>query len=201
MDLVDISRVFLGVYFTFLAVFYAAKLTAMRRRHGRSHVARVDGDGPQSISHGFFHVFRISIWALCILRIWWPNLDDWLLPIKPMWTAPILISGMTCMVGAFAAIMYTHSFMGENWNSGVVPGSVDQLVTQGPFKRTRNPLFLSVAISQFGFFLTLPSGFTLLCMIAGFAVLSLQVRIEEQALSDNLGLPYQAYAARTPRWL
>lgn len=201
MDIADIVRVFLGAYFTFLAVFYGSKLMAMRHRTGLSHVVSVGEDVPQTVSHGLFRIFRVAIWVLCVARIWWPEIDAWLLPIKPLWIAPILAAGMVCLIGAFAAIVYTHSFMGENWRSGVVPGSMEQLITTGPFERSRNPIFLAVGLAQLGFFLALPSLFTLVCLLVGFAVLSLQARVEEYELREKLGLRYEAYRARTPRWL
>lgn len=194
-------RVFLGAYFTFIAVFYTAKIVAVRNRIGRSPIATVDGRDTQSLPHGLFHVFRAAIWAICVIRIGWHELDEWLVPIDVLWQAPILLTGVALLMAAFGMVVYVHSYMGELWRSGIVEEEGRDLITSGPFARSRNPLFLTVFVAQLGFFLALPSLFSLLCLITGAGMLVIQARIEEEHLRQRLGLRYEAYMARTPRWL
>jgi protein-S-isoprenylcysteine O-methyltransferase Ste14 len=83
----------------------------------------------------------------------------------------------------------------------VDPKQNRHLLTGGPYNRSRNPVFIAVMLGQFGFFLALPSVFSLVCLIAGVTVLIRQARVEERALADFFGDTYEAYRRRVPRWL
>ena len=52
-----------------------------------------------------------------------------------------------------------------------------------------------------GFFLALPSVFSLECLLAGVTVLVRQARVEEKALAELFGEAYEAYRRQVPRWL
>ena len=62
-------------------------------------------------------------------------------------------------------------------------------------------MFLGVLISQIGFFLALPSVFSLICLVAGIVAVIAQARFEEKELARRFGAPYLAYLALTPGWL
>ena len=91
--------------------------------------------------------------------------------------------------------------MHEDWRSGIDPRKDKRkLLTGGPFGRSRNPLFLAVMAGQLGFFLALPSVFSLVCLVAGVLVITRQAREEEKALAEKFGEDYERYRVRVPRW-
>jgi protein-S-isoprenylcysteine O-methyltransferase Ste14 len=53
---------------------------------------------------------------------------------------------------------------------------------------------------QLGFFLALPSVFSLVCLVAGVLVITRQAKEEEKALAQRFGQDYEAYRAKVPRW-
>lgn len=91
--------------------------------------------------------------------------------------------------------------MADDWRSGIDEVRPGRLITEGPFAWSRNPIALLVQTAQLGLFLSLPSVFTLVCLVVGVWVMQSQVRLEEADLERRLGDAYRAYKARTPRWL
>ena len=69
------------------------------------------------------------------------------------------------------------------------------------FARSRNPTFLAIIMGQAGFFLALPSVFSLVCLVAGILVLRQQAKAEEAALERLHGEAYRRYRQDVPRWL
>jgi protein-S-isoprenylcysteine O-methyltransferase Ste14 len=77
----------------------------------------------------------------------------------------------------------------------------EYLLTHGPYRVTRNPMYVGG--------LTIWSGWTLLLgsppvagtMLLVVAVMRLEVEFEERSLAEHYGKQWRAYAARTPRWL
>ncbi|RSZ65511.1 isoprenylcysteine carboxylmethyltransferase family protein [Corynebacterium hylobatis] len=76
------------------------------------------------------------------------------------------------------------------------------LVTGGVLGRTRNPMYLALALMLVGHAASRRSVPALL-PVAGFvwAIGRWQIAAEETALSARFGAEYQAYADRVPRWL
>jgi protein-S-isoprenylcysteine O-methyltransferase Ste14 len=62
-------------------------------------------------------------------------------------------------------------------------------------------MMLCVIAAQVGLFLALPTLFTLVCLVLGVWAVTAQVGVEERLLRQRFGESYNAYAARTPRWL
>jgi protein-S-isoprenylcysteine O-methyltransferase Ste14 len=62
-------------------------------------------------------------------------------------------------------------------------------------------MFLLIQLAQFGFFLSLPSVFTLVCLVVGMAAIHAQARLEERHLAAHHGEAYRRYRETTPRWL
>jgi protein-S-isoprenylcysteine O-methyltransferase Ste14 len=76
------------------------------------------------------------------------------------------------------------------------------LVSEGPFRYTRNPGYLGMAIAYKGLALTLGRFGPLLCLPGAVAVMEWGViGREERYLERKFGPAYRAYRAAVPRWL
>ncbi len=76
------------------------------------------------------------------------------------------------------------------------------LATQGPFRFSRNPIYVSHVAVVFGLGLLLGSPFVvLLTPLLAFGLQKLSVEPEERHLLRKFGDDYLAYMARTRRWL
>ncbi len=76
------------------------------------------------------------------------------------------------------------------------------LVTTGPFRFTRNPIYVGNTIMMLGASAAFANfWFVVTGLMAAVAVHHLAIKREEAHLALKFGAAWQAYAARTPRWL
>lgn len=77
-----------------------------------------------------------------------------------------------------------------------------QLVTSGPFRYSRNPMYTAVAIILTGWAMLFWS--RALAIYAGAVVIGFHLRVvlaEEPWAAGRFGVEWQTYRARVPRWL
>ena len=142
-----------------------------------------------------------AILLVCLIRLPYPGIDRYLVPIGPLWLPAILLTGNGVMLASFAALIWLHRAMGSDWRSGIPEADVRPLLTTGAYAFSRNPMFLLIQAAQLGFFLSLPSLFTLVCLAVGMIAIHAQARLEERYLEAHHGEAYARYKAKTPRWL
>ena len=76
------------------------------------------------------------------------------------------------------------------------------LVTHGPYRRSRNPMYLGLSVVYLGVTLLVNSVWTVLFVPVVIAVLFRAViRHEERHLSATFGIAYHEYRHRVRRWL
>lgn len=100
-----------------------------------------------------------------------------------------------------AAIVF--AIVGRAWCSLYIGGRKKaEIVSRGPYSITRNPLYVFSFFGAFG--VGAQSGsltIAALFMLTSYAVFFLTVRREEAWLGATFGAEYEAYKARTPRFL
>ena len=76
------------------------------------------------------------------------------------------------------------------------------LVVTGPYRFTRNPIYIGFVLAYFGFAIVLTSMWVLLLLIPVLLILQRGVVLAEEAyLERKFGDAYRKYKARVPRWL
>lgn len=77
-----------------------------------------------------------------------------------------------------------------------------ELIFKGPYRFSRNPMYLGMALLQIGVGLRLANGWMLLLLPpALFAVYWFAIRHEEAYLEGKFGEPYRRYKSLVRRWL
>lgn len=84
---------------------------------------------------------------------------------------------------------------------GMSQGMPDELVTSGPYRFTRNPMYLGHLVFMSGLTLTTRSPVAAAALAGHLRWFDSRVRRDEQRLRDRFGPAYDEYCARVPRWL
>lgn len=85
----------------------------------------------------------------------------------------------------------------------VIPfGRASSLVTHGPYRITRNPMYWSLVLAYLGGAGLLVSPWPLILLTVPLLILNrVVIPFEERRLREAFGREYEAYCARTRRWL
>jgi protein-S-isoprenylcysteine O-methyltransferase Ste14 len=105
------------------------------------------------------------------------------------------------IVPAVLAISAVRTFRGHH--TAVDPrGQVTTMVASGPFRYTRNPMYLSLLVLYVGGTLAFRLPWAAILFIPVFLALHFGVIIpEEKYLATAFGEPYRLYRLRVRRWL
>ena len=77
----------------------------------------------------------------------------------------------------------------------------DQLVTDGPYAFTRNPMYLAWALLHIGVYVARGSGWVVATFPPAAAWIHREVLREERALDERFGVEFRTYRAVVPRYL
>lgn len=114
---------------------------------------------------------------------------------------PVRSAGLLLALAGGLFGIYAQHCMGASWRIGSAEGHSGAIVDTGPFRRSRNPVFVGQAVMFSGFLLARPDPVQLALAAAVVIAARLQVRIEETVLERDLGAAYRTYRQQVPRWL
>jgi protein-S-isoprenylcysteine O-methyltransferase Ste14 len=144
-------------------------------------------------------------WLLVIL-IWG---GQPLIGIDPVsWrSAPWLLSDWSLLPGSclivlgYAGTLWCYAAMGTAWRIGIDQKEKNPLVTEGPFRIIRHPIYTFQIIMLIGALFLLPTLLSLLALVIHLACVSIKARDEESYLLGVHGEGYSDYLSRTGRFL
>ncbi|NPA92916.1 MAG: isoprenylcysteine carboxylmethyltransferase family protein [Chloroflexi bacterium] len=146
----------------------------------------------------FFWVLLPGI--LLYLSAW---IDVWAhIPPLPLGVVGAWLGVLLATAGLLLAlwVVYVQMTIGQGTPLPFMP--TQQLVQEGPFAFSRNPLFLGGLAYYFGLALAVGSLSALFLLAIGAIGLHLYVtKVEEAELEARFGETYQAYKRRVPRWI
>jgi protein-S-isoprenylcysteine O-methyltransferase Ste14 len=117
------------------------------------------------------------------------------------WT-PWPVAGMALFLAGLAGTLWAQLSMGTSWRIGVDERERTALVTRGPFRWVRNPIFTAMICAVSGLGLLVPNLASAAAVVAMLVAVELHVRhVEEPYLLRSHGPTYRAWAARTGRFL
>jgi protein-S-isoprenylcysteine O-methyltransferase Ste14 len=114
----------------------------------------------------------------------------------------VVTAGLVLAIAGIVATYGSQLAMGPSWRVGVRDSEQTALITSGPFRFVRNPIFAFTLTACSGVVLLLPNVVTIGSLILLFIAIELQVRaVEEPYLIRTHGDAYAQYAARVGRFL
>jgi protein-S-isoprenylcysteine O-methyltransferase Ste14 len=127
---------------------------------------------------------------------------NWIVPLPAPWTFTLrLLGGLALLTG----ILLAGSAFSQMKKAHTTPDlrqAATALVTVGPYRFTRNPIYLGLVLIYLGF--TLLAGTLwgiLLTPFLFWTVTNAVVRLEEEYLEKKFKDEYAGYLSRVRRWL
>jgi len=126
---------------------------------------------------------------------------DWLrwsalpLPVELRWL------GAALSAIALPLIIWMFRSLGNNVTDTVAIRQKHTLVTYGPYRWIRHPLYSFGALFFVGIMLMMANGFVIAIGVVALSILILRTPIEEAKLIEKFGDEYRAYMQRTGRFL
>jgi hypothetical protein len=160
----------------------------------------------------FFHAlfFALGFRAPWCEALGWTRLRTWL--VLSSWlsrTGWLSFIGATNAVLIAAIVLVTLGAWLRVWGASYVGVSVVQspsmhgeaMLADGPYRRTRNPLYLGTILHTIGLSILMPPSGAIFCIVL---VWLFQIRLalaEEPFLTQKFGEPYVEYRKAVPRFL
>jgi protein-S-isoprenylcysteine O-methyltransferase Ste14 len=148
-------------------------------------------------------VFPPAVPALTILlgvalqRLWPIQADPGVDQSTRYWVGGLMVAGAFFGLGLWSVILFRRSGQNENpWKP------TPQIVERGPFRITRNPMYLQMIIICIGVAVILANAWILLLVpVGGWVLQRLAILPEEAYLERKFGDTYRGYKNRVRRWL
>ena len=152
---------------------------------------------------GLFLGFAIFIVGMPAL-MWWvagaPALSD--LPVARLYLAIIIsIAGLSLSIWSIVYMRRVGKGNPFDAMGHEVAPRTKHLMTDGPYKLSRNPMLSGTYLYYIGILLALWNGWALLVFAALATIMVFQVRSEEKRLEADFGQEYLDYKARTRMFL
>jgi protein-S-isoprenylcysteine O-methyltransferase Ste14 len=148
-------------------------------------------------------MFFSSRLAVALIALFFQYLLGMIVTVPRLFPFPVSLAGLPLIaIGMIIDVLSIRNLLGIGRGTPIPVLPPQRLVTSGPYKYVRNPLYLS-------FFLTL-AGFTILLDLIVIIILAVAlltaihwgvVSREEPQLEKRFGEEYMDYKRRVPRWI
>jgi protein-S-isoprenylcysteine O-methyltransferase Ste14 len=198
----DVLRIILPLYLVaFFGVAFVWRSVAVWKQTGVNPYVL----GKTDSAHDFIGVvFRMTfalIVAVIIVFAFFSPLYQYAAPMVWIEHQSVKSIGLFLLVASLVWTAVAQIQMGKSWRVGIDRENRTELVRNGLFSVSRNPIFFGMRIALLGFFLTLPNAITLLALVLGDVLMQIQVRLEEEFLRNAHGEKYVEYCRDARRWI
>ena len=138
--------------------------------------------------------FAVAIVAMVALRL--------LFPVMKFGKSAFIVAGVALILAAVALAFWARGLFRRAGTTVKPFQESTTLVTEGPYRYTRNPMYTGMVCFLLGLGLALGSvlPFLVVPIFAGF-IEKRFIRHEEAGLERTFGAPYREYKDRVRRWI
>ncbi|NNE98007.1 MAG: isoprenylcysteine carboxylmethyltransferase family protein [Pyrinomonadaceae bacterium] len=189
---------YLLIYFTIAFVIPTYRVW---KRSGVNPITFRSADTAHDYIGKLFKIVMVSLVVVVLVYSFFPKIYSFLLPVFWLEYPLVRYTGVILLLLSLGWTVIAQLQMGNSWRIGIDEEKQTDLVQTGLFRFSRNPIFLGMIVTIFGFFMTIPNAFTLVILLIGFVLIQIQVRLEEEFLSKMHAASYDDYGKQVRRWL
>lgn len=196
----EFLRIFLPTYFVvYFGIAFIAKSLIVKKRIGKNPLVLPNDESAYGLIGFYFKLTMIFMFAYVLLFAFVPKLYDQFLTITHLDTLTVKYIGLGLLALSLIWTIIAQGNMKNSWRIGIDTETKTELITTGIFKLSRNPIFFGMIISLVGLFLTTPNALTGLFLILGYVLIQIQIRLEEEFLTNQHGQKYAVYKQKVRR--
>jgi protein-S-isoprenylcysteine O-methyltransferase Ste14 len=196
----EFLSIFLPVYFIiYFGIAFVAKSIIVAKRIGKNPLVLPKDDSAYGLIGFYFKLTIILMFLYVLLFACFPALYNNFLPIQQLDTLMIKYVGLVLLSFALIWTTIAQAHMKNSWRIGIDTETKTELITTGLFQISRNPIFFGMIISLAGLFLTTPNAMTAIFLILGYVLIQIQIRLEEDFLTQQHGQTYLNYKQKVRR--
>ena len=157
-----------------------------------------DAHGYNGKIYTFISFLELIVVGIYAFKIEWYK---FLLPFWYLENGILFKIGWGLLILSLIVVWISQTQMANSWRIGIDEKNKTDLVTNGMFSISRNPIFLGIMIANIGLFMIIPNAFTLVIILLSTTSINTQIRLEEAFLKQEFANDYLDYMKKVRRWL
>jgi len=140
-------------------------------------------------------LWMMGTFILYVINPTWMHLFVVLLPIWMRWV------GAGLAIVSLPLLVWVHVALGRHWSTNLQFKASHRLITTGPYRWVRHPMYTALFSFFAGLGLLSANGLILSLVVVAVIVISARIPKEEAMMVAQFGDVYQTYMQRTGRFL
>jgi protein-S-isoprenylcysteine O-methyltransferase Ste14 len=179
----------------------------IQARRIRRHIKRSPNLKPRDLKEHLLWLGWFVVIMIWILQPWFTRTSPshektlavglW----SPLVTPVTFILGLLIVIAGYAGTLWCYRAMGDSWRIGVNKSEKNALVTLGPYRSVRHPIYLFQIVMLAGALLLLPTVLSAAILLLHVVCVYIKATDEEAYLLGLHGPNYENYLKRTGRLL
>ncbi|MDX2189342.1 MAG: isoprenylcysteine carboxylmethyltransferase family protein [Bacteroidota bacterium] len=146
--------------------------------------------------------FKITIALIPVnIVLQWLDLQHYALPLRYLEIPVLQVLGIVLCLISWLWTLVAQWQMGNSWRIGIDEKHKSEFVTKGLFGISRNPIFFGMLLTLTGYLLLIPNALSVLTLVCGYLLMQIQIRLEEEFLSNQYNESYKRYKNEVRRWI
>jgi protein-S-isoprenylcysteine O-methyltransferase Ste14 len=196
----ELLRIILPIYFiSYFGLAFVLKSLIVAKRIGKNPLVLPNDDSAFGLIGLYFRLTLIAMFIYVLIFAFFPGWHHIFLPVISLDKPSLKYTGLALLAVALIWTVIAQMHMKNSWRIGIDIESKTELVTNGLFRVSRNPIFFGMILSLAGLFLTTPNAITGLFLIMGYILIQIQIRFEEEFLLKEHGNIYETYKQKVRR--
>lgn len=196
----DLLRVGLPIYFIlYFGIAFVLKTILVSKRIGKNPLVLPNDDTAYGMITSYFKLTVIAIVCYLITFSFFPKIYALIPPIKSLEIQVLQLIGIGLLLISLVWTVVAQNQMKDSWRIGIDNETPTELVTEGLYTISRNPIYVGMIASLIGLVLLTPTVVSLMFLILGYVFIQFQIRLEEEFLEEQHGQAYKMFKQKTRR--